>query len=69
MPLGTLLGGVALSLQGALPPAVGVSLPNAAFLALGVLGHRPAVDRAVVATFSFAQAILFFFWARFFWVG
>ncbi len=40
-----------------------------AFLALGVLGHRPAVDRAVVATFSFAQAILFFFWARFFWVG
>jgi hypothetical protein len=40
-----------------------------AFLALGVLGQRPAVDRAVVTAFSFSQAILFFFWARFFWVG
>jgi hypothetical protein len=40
-----------------------------AFLALGILGRRPAVDRVVVATFSFAQAILFFFWARFYWVG
>jgi hypothetical protein len=40
-----------------------------AFLALGVLGRRPAVDRAVVTAFSFSQAVLFFFWARFFWVG
>jgi hypothetical protein len=40
-----------------------------AFLALGVLGRHPAVDRVVVTTFSFAQAILFFFWARFYWVG
>ena len=40
-----------------------------AFLALGVLGRRVAVDRVVVVGFSFAQAILFLFWSRFFWVG
>jgi hypothetical protein len=40
-----------------------------AFLALAILGRRPAVDRVVVVSFSFAQAILFFFWTRFFWVG
>ena len=40
-----------------------------AFLALGMLGGRPAVDRAVVIGFSFAQAALFLFWSRFFWVG
>lgn len=34
---GAFLGGVALSLQGTLPPAVGVSIPNAAFLFLGVV--------------------------------
>jgi hypothetical protein len=40
-----------------------------AFLALGMLGRRPGLDRAVVIGFSFGQATLFFFWARFFWVG
>jgi len=40
-----------------------------AFLALGILGRRAAFDRVVVIGFSFAQATLFFFWARFFWVG
>jgi hypothetical protein len=40
-----------------------------AFLALGMLGRRVAVDRAIVAGFSFAQAVLFLFWSRFFWVG
>ena len=40
-----------------------------AFLALGMLGRRAAVDRAVVIGFSFAQAVLFLFWSRFFWVG
>jgi hypothetical protein len=40
-----------------------------AFVALGLLGRRPAVDRLVVATFASGQAILFFFWSRFFWVG
>ncbi|MEI7705030.1 MAG: mannosyltransferase family protein [Deltaproteobacteria bacterium] len=39
------------------------------FLALGLLGRRAWVDRVVVVSFSFAQAILFFFWTRFFWVG
>ena len=45
----------------------GVAFP--AFLALGVAGRRPAVDRAVVAGFSFAQAVLFLLWSRFFWVS
>ncbi len=40
-----------------------------AFVALAVLGRRPALDRTIVASFSFAQALLFFFWTRFFWVG
>jgi hypothetical protein len=40
-----------------------------AFLALGILGQRAVFDRGVVIGFSFAQAILFLFWARFFWVG
>jgi len=40
-----------------------------AFLALGMLGRRPGLDRALVATFSFAQAVLFLFWSRFFWVA
>ena len=39
-----------------------------AFLALGILGRRPGLDRAVVIGFSFAQAVLFLFWSRFFWV-
>jgi hypothetical protein len=39
------------------------------FLALGMLGRRPAVDRSVVIGFSFAQAVLFLSWSRFFWVG
>jgi hypothetical protein len=34
-----------------------------------MLGRRVAFDRVVVIGFSFAQATLFFFWARFFWVG
>jgi len=40
-----------------------------AFLALGMLGRRPGLDRALVATFSLAQAVLFLFWSRFFWVA
>jgi hypothetical protein len=44
-----------------------VAFPS--FLALGMLGRRVALDRAVVIGFSFGQATLFFFWARFFWVG
>jgi len=40
-----------------------------AFLALAMLGRRPVVDRAVVVGFSFAQAVLFLFWSRFFWVA
>lgn len=40
-----------------------------AFLALGMLGRWVAVDRVVVVGFSFAQAALFLFWSRFFWVG
>ncbi|HTP49210.1 MAG TPA: mannosyltransferase family protein [Anaeromyxobacteraceae bacterium] len=39
------------------------------FVALGVLGRRPAVDRALLVGFSFAQAVLFAFWCRFFWVA
>jgi hypothetical protein len=39
------------------------------FLALAVAGRRPGVDRLVVAGFSFAQAVLFLFWSRFFWVA
>ncbi len=45
----------------------GVLFPS--FVALGVLGRRPAVDRALVLSFSFAQAVLFLFWSRFFWVA
>jgi hypothetical protein len=44
-----------------------VAFPS--FVALGVLGRRPAVDRAILGAFSFAQAALFLFWSRFFWVG
>ncbi|HET8733009.1 MAG TPA: mannosyltransferase family protein [Anaeromyxobacteraceae bacterium] len=40
-----------------------------AFVALATIGRNPALDRAVVAAFSFGQAILFFFWTRWFWVG
>ena len=40
-----------------------------AFLALALLGRRGAVDRAVMIGFSFAQAVLFLFWSRFFWVA
>jgi hypothetical protein len=40
-----------------------------AFLALAVLGRRALVDRTIVVGFSFAQAVLFLFWSRFFWVG
>jgi hypothetical protein len=44
-----------------------VSFPT--FVALAMLGRSAAVDRIVVGAFSFAQAILFFFWSRWFWVG
>jgi hypothetical protein len=40
-----------------------------AFLGLAIAGRRTAVDRAVTMGFSFAQAILFLFWSRFFWVA
>ena len=40
-----------------------------AFLALAMLARRPGLDRVLVATFSFAQAVLFLFWSRFFWVA
>jgi len=40
-----------------------------AFLGLAMLGRRGSVDRAVVIGFSFAQAVLFLFWSRFFWVA
>jgi lipopolysaccharide export system permease protein len=33
---GSFLGGIALTLKGAVPPAIGVSLPNAAFFVFGV---------------------------------
>jgi len=39
------------------------------FVALGVLGRRPALDRWLILAFSFAQAVLFLFWSRFFWVA
>lgn len=39
------------------------------FLALAVLARRPALDRAVVAAFGMAQAVLFLAWSRFYWVG
>lgn len=39
------------------------------FLALAILGRRGAVDRALMIGFSFAQAVLFLFWSRFFWVA
>ncbi len=40
-----------------------------AFAALARLGEREAVDRAVVVVFTLAQALLFFAWSRFYWVG
>jgi len=40
-----------------------------AFLALAMLARGPRLDRAFVITFSFAQAVLFLFWSRFFWVA
>lgn len=40
-----------------------------AFLALGLMGRRTVVDRAVVVSFSFGQAVLFLIWSRFFWVA
>jgi hypothetical protein len=45
----------------------GVTFP--VFLALAMAGRRPAVDRAIVVSFSFAQAVLFLAWSRFFWVA
>ncbi|HVP67553.1 MAG TPA: mannosyltransferase family protein [Anaeromyxobacteraceae bacterium] len=39
------------------------------FVALGELGRRPVVDRALLVGFCFGQAVLFLFWTRFFWVG
>jgi len=39
------------------------------FLALALLGRRPAVDRAITVAFSMAQAALFLAWSRFFWVA
>ncbi len=44
----------------------GVAFP--AFLALGLVGRRPEVDRALTVLFAFAQAVLFLLWTRFFWV-
>src|SRR6266536_2644327 len=38
-----------------------------AFAALAWLGRREPVDRAVVITFTVAQAFLFFAWSRFYW--
>jgi hypothetical protein len=40
-----------------------------AFLALAMVARRPGLDRGLVAAFSFAQAVLFLFWSRFFWVA
>lgn len=40
-----------------------------AFVPLARAGEREAVDRAVVVLFTFAQAILFFAWSRFYWVA
>ena len=34
---GAFLGGVALSLKGAVPPSIGVSLPNVVFFMLGIV--------------------------------
>lgn len=42
---GLFLGGVAISLKGNIPPAWGVSLPNIAFLALGVLAFWHTAKR------------------------
>ena len=39
------------------------------FLALAMLARRPGLDRALVATFSVVQGVLFLFWSRFFWVA
>jgi hypothetical protein len=38
------------------------------FVALSQIGRRAPVDRLVVGGFSAAQALLFFAWARFYWV-
>jgi len=40
-----------------------------AFLALAMLARRPGLDRALVVSFSFGQAVLFLLWSRFFWVA
>jgi hypothetical protein len=40
-----------------------------AFVPLAKAGEREAVDRAVVVLFTFAQALLFFAWSRFYWVA
>ncbi|GEJ56874.1 mannosyltransferase family protein [Anaeromyxobacter diazotrophicus] len=40
-----------------------------AFIPLAKAGEREAVDRAVVILFTFAQALLFFAWSRFYWVA
>jgi hypothetical protein len=40
-----------------------------AFLALGILGRQPGLDRALLVTFTFLQSALFLLWSRFFWVG
>jgi hypothetical protein len=39
------------------------------FLGLAILGRRETVDRGVTIGFSFAQAVLFLLWSRFFWVA
>jgi hypothetical protein len=39
------------------------------FIALARLGRREQIDRAIVVTFAFAQALFFAAWARFYWVA
>ena len=46
---------------------VAVAFP--AFVPLARWGRREAVDRALVVTFAFAQALFFLAWSRFYWVG
>ncbi len=40
-----------------------------AFVPLARWGERAAVDRALVVTFTSAQALFFLAWSRFYWVG
>ena len=40
-----------------------------AFVPLARLGDREWVDRSIVVTFAFGQALLFAAWSRFYWVA